>query len=182
METYAMDLNGQGPAAKGPVVLGKIHTIGIAEHKIAHAPDRLSTLGLGSCVGLILYDAVNKVGGMVHIMLPNAPNNATGYNKSKFADTAVDELIRLLVQGGAMRARLTAKLAGGAHMFSTTCNADFMNVGERNIQECKKKLKEHSIRILAEDTGSTSGRSIEFCCETGQLQVRTVSPKSIRLI
>lgn len=181
MNTFAFDIEDQQPAANKQVVLGKIHTIGIAEHKIARAPDRLSTLGLGSCVGLILYDAVNKIGGMVHIMLPNAPNT-TGYNQSKFADTAVDELIRLLVQAGAMRARLTAKLAGGAHMFSTTCNADFMNVGERNIQVCKKKLKEHSIRILAEDTGSTSGRSIEFCCETGQLQVRTVSPKSIRLI
>ena len=67
-------------------------------------------------------------------------------------------------------------------MFSTTCNADFMNVGERNVQMCKQKLREHSIKILAEDTGSTSGRSIEFNCETGQLQVRTVSPKSIRLI
>lgn len=182
METFAMDINGQRPAAKGPVVLGKNYTIGIAEHKIARAPDKLSTLGLGSCVGLVLYDAINKIGGMVHIMLPNAPENASGYNKSKFADTAIDELIRLLVQGGAMRARLTAKLAGGAHMFSTTCNADFMNVGERNIQVCKKKLQQHSIRILAEDTGSTSGRSIEFCCETGQLQVRTVSPRSIRLI
>jgi len=182
MDTLAMDINGQGPDPKGPPVLGKIHTIGIAEHKIVRAPDRLSTLGLGSCVGLVLYDAANKIGGMVHIMLPNAPQNASGFNRSKFADTAIDELIRLMIQSGAMRARLTAKLAGGAHMFSSTCNADFMNVGERNIQECKKKLKELSIRVLAEDTGSTSGRSIEFCCETGQLQVRTVSPRSIRLI
>ena len=182
MDTLAMNIDGQGTAAKGPAVRGKTYTIGIAEHKIVHAPDRLATLGLGSCVGLVLYDAVNKIGGMVHIMLPNAPKNESGFNKSKFADTAIEELIRLLTQSGAMRARLTAKLAGGAHMFSTTCNTDFMNVGERNLQICRNKLKEHSIRILGEDTGSTSGRSIEFCCETGQLQVRTVSPKSIRLI
>lgn len=182
MDLFATDITEQQPAATKQGVLVKIHTIGIAEHVIARAPDRLATLGLGSCVGLVLYDAVNKIGGMVHIMLPTAPQDTPGFNKSKFADTAIDELIRRLTQSGAMRARLTAKLAGGAHMFSTTGNTDFMNVGERNVKICKKKLQELSIRVLAEDTGSTSGRSIEFCCETGQLQVRTVSPKSIRLI
>jgi len=182
MDTFAFDIKRQEPSADRQVVLGKVYTIGIAEHKIAHGPDRLATLGLGSCVGLVLHDATARIGGMVHVMLPNAPQNAAGINKSKFADTAIDELIRLMIQSGAMRARLVAKLAGGAHMFSTTCNADFMNVGERNVQMCKKILRERSIRILAEDTGLTSGRSIEFCCETGQLKVRTVSPKSIRLI
>jgi chemotaxis protein CheD len=50
------------------------------------------------------------------------------------------------------------------------------------VQVCKKRLKELSIAIIGEDTGSTSGRSVEFSCETGVLQVRTVSPGSIRLL
>ena len=160
----------------------KVYTIGIAEHKLAQAPDRLSTLGLGSCVGLILYDAASKHAGMVHIMLPSASKGTPVANASKFADTAIPELIRLMMQSGALRGRLTAKMAGGAHMFNTMYNTDFMNVGDRNVQMCKKILGEQGIPIVADETGGSCGRSIEFCCETGMLQVRTVSPKTIRLI
>lgn len=161
---------------------GRLFVIGIAEQHLAQAPDKLATLGLGSCVGLVLYDPVSRVGGMVHIMLPSAPANAPVGNKSKYADTAVVELIRTVVMAGAMRARLVAKLAGGAHMFSTILNADMMNVGERNVEACIKALQAHTIRIAAADTGGTCGRSIEFCCQSGMLQVRTISPKNIRLL
>ncbi|MGI6151972.1 MAG: chemotaxis protein CheD [Christensenellales bacterium] len=161
---------------------GKTYIIGIAEQKVVRAPDKLSTLGLGSCVGLVLYDSLTKIGGMVHIMLPTAPPNTPDLNKAKYADTAVPELIRLLAAAGAQPRRLTAKLAGGAHMFRTAKNLDFMNVGDRNVEQCKKTLFAHSIPILAEDTGGSSGRSIEFCCETGLLKVRTVSPKNIKLL
>jgi len=161
---------------------GKLFVIGIAELKIVKAPDRVSTLGLGSCVGLVLYDAVNKIGGMVHIMLPSAPANGGAVNRSKYADTAVGELIRLMVSSGAARGRLAAKMAGGAHMFGAVCNGDIMNVGERNVAVCRRVLRENAIAVTAEDTGGTCGRSIEFCCETGRLQIRTVSPRDIRLI
>jgi len=163
-------------------VPGKTHIIGIAEQKIVRAPDKLSTLGLGSCVGLVLYDPLGKIGGMVHIMLPTAPLNTPDLNKAKYADTAVVDLVRRLAAMGAQPRRLIAKLAGGAHMFSTAKNIDFMNVGDRNVEHCRRMLFEHSIPIIAEDTGGTSGRSIEFCCETGLLQVRTVSPKNIKLL
>lgn len=157
-------------------------TLGIAESKIAQSPDKLVTLGLGSCVGLVLYDPVTKISGMVHIMLPTAPKGMDVNNKYKFADTGITELIRLLVMSGAVRARLKAKAAGGAHMFNTTYNTDVMNVGQRNVEMCQKILKENTIAIVSEDTGGTSGRSIEFCCDSGMLQVRTVSPKTIRYI
>jgi chemotaxis protein CheD len=182
MNTFAFGSKEPELSDSKPAALGTVYTIGIAEQKVARAPDKLVTLGLGSCVGLVLYDAAAKIGGMVHIMLPAAPKGAQNFNASKFADTAVDELIRQMVQFGAMRGRLVAKLAGGAHMFSAMSHADFMNVGERNVQVCKKRLKELSIAIIGEDTGSTSGRSVEFSCETGVLQVRTVSPGSIRLL
>ncbi|MGI6192253.1 MAG: chemotaxis protein CheD [Christensenellales bacterium] len=162
--------------------LGKTYLIGIAELKIVRAPDKVSTLGLGSCVGLVLYDSVTKIGGMVHIMLPIAPPNTPDASKAKYADTAIPELIRQLTAAGAQPRRLTAKLAGGASMFSTAKNIDFLNVGDRNVDQCKKLLAAQHIRILAEDTGGTSGRSIEFCCETGLLQVRTVSPKNTKML
>ncbi len=158
-----------------------IYTIGIAEKVISKSPDKLVTLGLGSCVGLVLYDPVNKVGGLVHIMLPNAPAGAVG-NRFKFADTAIDDMIRLILQAGAVRHHLQAKLAGGAHMFNNAYNSDVMGIGKRNADICQKVLRENRIPIAAQDLGGTSGRSIEFCCESNMLQIRTVSPKSVRLI
>jgi|AGTN01.2.fsa_nt_gi Chemotaxis protein; stimulates methylation of MCP proteins len=160
----------------------QIYTIGIAEQKIVKAPDKLVTLGLGSCIGLVLYDPVAKIGGMVHIMLPCAPKNAPVTNKSKFADTAIAELIRLMVAASASRTRLTAKIAGGAHMFHNACNTDILNIGARNVQMCKQVLRENIINIAAEDTGGNCGRSIEFCCESNVLQVRTVVPRCVRLL
>lgn len=170
------------PGAMIDAGIGKTHIIGIAELKVVRAPDKVSTLGLGSCVGLVLYDSVTKIAGMVHIMLPLAPQNGQDVNRAKYADTAVPELIRRLTAAGAQPRRLTAKLAGGAHMFNTARNIDFLNVGDRNVEQCKKSLAAHAIPILAEDTGGENGRSIEFCCETGVLQVRTVSPKNIKLL
>jgi chemotaxis protein CheD len=162
--------------------VGKTYTIGIAEQKVARAPDKLVTLGLGSCVGVVLFDPALKLGGMVHIMLPVAPQGGPVSNLSKFANTGIPELLRLMTQSGARCGRLIAKLAGGAHMFNAMYNTDVLNVGERNAQECKKILRANGIVIAAEDTGGTNGRSIEFCCETGVLQVRTVSPRSIQLL
>lgn len=175
------DMNEEQVSDK-PVIVGITFTIGIAEQKIAKAPDKLVTLGLGSCIGLVLYDPVSKIGGMVHIMLPTAPANTPVDNKSKFADTAVPDLMQMVLLAGATRSRLIAKFAGGAHMFNAVCNNDIMNVGDRNMQACKKMLQEHGIRIAAEDTGGACGRSVEFCCESGVLKVRTISPKNVRLL
>lgn len=160
----------------------QIYTIGIAEMKVAKSPDKIVTLGLGSCIGLVLYDPITKIGGMVHIMLPTAKSSMNASNKLKFADTGIQELIRMMTVAGAVRSQLIAKLAGGAHMFQTAYKDDIMNVGSQNIEMCRKVLKDQSISIRSEDTGGRSGRSIEFCCETNQLQIRTVSPKSVRLI
>jgi chemotaxis protein CheD len=160
----------------------KTITIGIAESKIAHSPDKIATLGLGSCIGLVLYDPVTKVGGMVHILLPKAPNDPVATNKFKFADTGIMELIRMMEASGATKSRLLAKAAGGAHMFNSSYNADIMNIGQRNIDMCLRILKENSIKITGEDTGGITGRSIEFCCLSNVLQVRIVSPREIRYI
>ncbi len=157
-------------------------TIGVAEHKIANSPDKLVTLGLGSCIGLVLFDPVVKIGGMVHIMLPTATINSAVLNRSKFADTAIIDMIDMLTKAGATRVRMRAKIAGGAHMFKTSASIDIMNVGKRNIAMCRKVLEENRIALDGEDVGGNCGRSIEFCCESGTLSIRTVSPKALRVI
>lgn len=157
-------------------------TIGVAEQKIASSPDKIVTLGLGSCIGLVLYDSMTKIGGMVHIMLPTATAHSSVTNRFKFADTAVADMIDLMIKAGASRARLRAKMAGGAHMFKTSGAIDIMNVGQRNIAMCRQVLEENRIILDGEDVGGSSGRSIEFSCENCQLSIRTVSPKTLRII
>jgi chemotaxis protein CheD len=158
------------------------HLIGIAELAVAKAPDTITTLGLGSCIGLVMYDPVNKIGGMAHVMLPSSTSDLEFKSKAKYADTAFVELLGKVTGSGASRYKLVAKLAGGAHMFVSSVNNDIMKVGQRNIDMCKKLLMEHSIPLVAEDTGGNVGRTIEFDCGTGALKVRTAWPKTEKTI
>jgi chemotaxis protein CheD len=156
--------------------------VGMADLNVGVSPDKLTTLGLGSCVGLILYDTASKIGGMAHIMLPSSSINTDRKNKAKFADTALEDLLKQLTLKGANRRRLVAKLAGGANMFTASAHDDIMKVGQRNVDMCRQLLKQNSIPIIAEDTGGNYGRTIEFCCETNLLKIRTVWPKSEKYI
>lgn len=154
-----------------------VFKIGIAEYKIAGAPNKIVTLGLGSCIGLVLFDPVVKIAGMVHIMLPCSKESLNVVNRFKFADTAVEDMIGLMVSAGAAQSRLKAKMAGGAHMFKTSSALNILNIGQRNAAICKKVLKENNIALCGEDIGGSSGRSIEFCCQTCMLSVRTAIPQ-----
>lgn len=147
--------------------------VGMADLNIAKAPDVLTTLGLGSCVGVTLYDPTRKIAGMVHVMLPFS-NGAPGANRAKFADTGIVDLINKMTQAGASRASLVAKLAGGAHMFGTQSANSILNVGDRNAEACTKVLTHLRIPIKATDTGGRHGRTIELDAATGSLKIKTV--------
>lgn len=135
----------------------------------------LKTVGLGSCVGLTLYDNESKVAGMVHVMLPSSEIAREGdVNLAKYADTSIPELIRRMTISGASTDRIVAKMAGGAQMFLFSgSNDSTMRIGPRNVGSCKEILKKFSIPLLAEDTGGNYGRTIEFYCSTGKLLIRT---------
>ena len=149
--------------------------IGIGEMDVVRAPEMISTLGLGSCCGVVLYDPTTKVAGMVHVLLPTAVGSRDTSNKAKFADMGVIMLLDRVMSSGARRATLTAKLAGGAHMFaSTTMQSDLLKVGERNVAYCKDTLVKLRIPLMAEDTLGTYGRTIVFDPSNGKLQIRTV--------
>lgn len=155
--------------------MSKIIKIGMADLNICDCPDILTTLGLGSCVGIILYDPASKISGMAHVMLPDSTKIKNNQNIAKFADTAIDELIRLLIVRGANRRRLVAKIAGGAQMFAFSSNTDdLMRIGERNVSATKSKLQQLGISILSEDTGKNYGRTIEFYSETGALKIKSI--------
>lgn len=148
--------------------------VGMADLNVCVAPNAITTLGLGSCVGIILYDQRNKIAGLAHIMLPDSTKISNNENKAKFADTGIEELIIQMKKIGANSKGLIAKIAGGAQMFAFSKNNDMMRIGDRNIEATKAKLKELSIPILAEDTGLNYGRTIEFYPETGELHIKSV--------
>ena len=147
--------------------------VGMADLKVAKHPDTLTTLGLGSCVGITLFDRAKKIGGMAHCMLPTY-KGFEGQNIAKFVDSAVIELINQLVRIGASRTALVAKIAGGAHMFGRSQNSDMLKIGERNAAAGLAILRQLSIPVQANDTGGSHGRTIELNIETGALKIRTV--------
>ncbi|UMZ73387.1 chemotaxis protein CheD [Natranaerofaba carboxydovora] len=149
--------------------------IGIADLNVASGSDVLRTAGLGSCVGVTLYDESTKIGGMVHVMLPESPKNKSGYKKAKYADTGIPELISKMEEKGCNKSKLVAKIAGGAQMFSFSGEeSKLLKIGERNAKACRDILGAHKIKILADDTGGSYGRTIELYCETGKLMIKTV--------
>ncbi|BCJ95220.1 chemoreceptor glutamine deamidase CheD [Anaerocolumna cellulosilytica] len=154
--------------------MGKLIKVGMADLNVCTTPDALTTLGLGSCVGIVLYDSLKKTAGMVHVMLPDSTKIKNNENTAKFADTGIDALIDKMVSIGASKSRLIAKIAGGAQMFAFSSNNDMLRIGERNTEASKLKLKSLGIRIIAEDTGLDYGRTIEFYPETGELHVKSV--------
>ena len=148
--------------------------VGMADLKLCKAPNSVTTLGLGSCVGVALRDPVTKVGGLAHVMLPDSTTISQNSNQAKFADTGIQLLVDQMIKAGANRSRLVAKIAGGAQMFAMQNKNDLVQVGRRNVEACKKKLAELKIPILAEDTGLNYGRTVIYYPESGNFVIRAV--------
>lgn len=153
-------------------------TVGIADLNVVKSPDTLITYALGSCVGICLYDDAAKVAGLAHIMLPlsTEAKQSAGGNMRRYADTGIAELIQKMGAKGANTARLTAKIAGGAQMFSV--NSAVFNIGERNVAAVKKVLSSYRIRIVAEETGSNYGRTQLFHADTGIMEIRAATKQT----
>jgi chemotaxis protein CheD len=154
----------------------EIIKVGIADMNIVKVPDLIRTTGLGSCVGVVMYDQARELAGMVHIMLPDSSlSRAEPLNKAKFADTAIKELLNALIKKGARQSGLRAKIAGGAQMFQFSGSSDMMRIGPRNVEAVLQELKELRIPVIAQDVGGNSGRTIEFNPKTGLMHIRTVN-------
>lgn len=155
--------------------MAEVIKVGMADLNVCVSPDGITTLGLGSCVGIAIRDPITKIGGLAHIMLPDSKSIKNNSNIPKFADTGIEELVKRVVAKGANRTRLVAKIAGGAQMFSFQGgNSEATRVGERNVEATKKKLAELKIPILASDTGLNYGRTVIFYPETGDFVIKAV--------
>ena len=154
--------------------MGEVIRVGMADLKICRAPDRITTLGLGSCIGLVLFDIKTATCGMLHFMLPDSSIVHHFENVAKFADTGIKALIKKLEMEGIPKRALCAKMAGGAKMFSVSSGGDFLKIGERNTEAARRLLQDLDIPIIASDCGGTFGRTIEFDPVTFRLQIRAL--------
>lgn len=152
--------------------------VGISDMKIAVPPDTVITYALGSCVGTCLYDAQKKIAGLSHIMLPEGKSIPNDANVAKFADTALPELIKRMEKMGASRARLKAKIAGGAQMFDmggSSGNSAMWQIGQRNVTAVKAMLQKLGIPIVAQDVLLDYGRTVSFDPATGIVTVKAIN-------
>ena len=148
--------------------------VGMADLNLGRHPCMVTTLGLGSCVGISLYDRKTKITGMAHVMLPSSKQARDASNIAKFADTGIIDLVNKMIAMGAHRPSLIAKLAGGAQMFAFAEVSEVMRIGDRNVEASKKILTMIKIPIISLDVGANFGRTIELYSADGSLLIKTI--------
>lgn len=154
---------------------GRILLVRVADMRSGRADDTLVTVGLGSCIAIMLYDAEAKVGGMAHVLLPTPALSRKDSNPAKFPQTAVPRLIELMVADGAKPQRITARLAGGASMFSVLAPPGTIQMGERNLVAARQVLNSHGVPLIAEAVGGDFGRTVRLRVCDGRVEVSTVA-------
>ncbi|UCC74764.1 MAG: chemotaxis protein CheD [Gemmatimonadota bacterium] len=152
----------------------------MGERRVGKREGTLSITGLGSCVAVVLYDDQCRVGGLVHVLLPD-PTFSKRDRCWLFATTAIPALVRELEEAGADRARLTARLVGGATMFQDLLPQDKPNIGQRNIVAARSTLAKNGIPIVAEEVGGEFGRSVDFDLSDGRIRVSSQGKNRVEI-
>jgi chemotaxis protein CheD len=147
----------------------------VADYAVGRGEQVIATIGLGSCVAIVLYDRVTQVGGLAHILLPNKSMSRETENLAKFPETVVPLMLDEMQKLGVTDVRrVSAKLVGGASMFGQLVNGTGINVGERNVLATREVLAARGLPILAEDTGLDYGRSVYFHLSDGRVEVKSL--------
>lgn len=159
--------------------MGQLVRVGIADWKLCKSPDQITTIGLGSCVGVVLFSKCTTQCGLLHILLPSSLEIKNNENRSKFADTGLADIVKALEQCGIHRTQLQAKIAGGATMFQFGTNTTLGSIGDRNVEAVRIGLKQYGIPILSEDVGKDYGRTIIFDPDTKIMTIRSAGKSDI---
>jgi chemotaxis protein CheD len=152
----------------------QMERVAISEFKVANAPTVLVTYGLGSCLGITLYDPRQQLGGLAHTLLPTSRPGVREPRETKFVDVAIRLMIEELTRLGAARERLAAKMVGGSNMFEPLHPPATDGIGARNARTARETLETLGIPLLAEDVGGHHGRTVEFDLATGEVLVRSI--------
>ncbi|MBW6408601.1 chemotaxis protein CheD [Clostridium weizhouense] len=148
--------------------------VGIADLNLVFSPGKIMTIGLGSCIGIALYDKNMKLAGLSHIMLPDSTQFKNVTNPMKFADLAIPLLIKKMEDKGCKRRNLVAKIAGGASMFNFSDKSMVGDIGKRNAEAVKKSLSDIRIPIIAEQVGGNKGRTMIVDASDGKVTLKIV--------
>lgn len=153
--------------------------VNMADYKLARGKQKLITRDLGSCVAVAMRDSEKGIGGLLHVMLPACVNREETNEKEypKFADTGIEVMLRQMVLAGAARNRITAKLAGAAHIVKSEFVPVSQDISSRNLEAVRKKLAECQIPVLAMEVEDDFPRTVVFEPESGILQIKTVGKK-----
>ncbi|KZN23604.1 chemotaxis protein CheD [Haladaptatus sp. R4] len=143
--------------------------VGVADYAVTPHETRLTTTGLGSCLGIALSERSSGVAGLAHVMLPSAPES--GGDDAKFVDTAIERMLTEMIDEGANADSIEAKIAGGSNMLDLSGIG--RDVGARNVEASKELLADREIPIVGEDTGGNHGRSLELHTGTAVLVVKS---------
>ncbi|WP_232701718.1 chemotaxis protein CheD [Halobacterium wangiae] len=143
--------------------------VGVADWRVASSDSTLVTSGLGSCVAVAVYDPAEGVGGLLHAMLPEAPEPVD--KPAKYVDSGIEEMVDELVQQGASRQNLAAKLAGGSSMLDISVGDA---VGQRNVDAAHDVLDAADVKLVAAETGGNDGRSVSFSPASGDVTINRV--------
>lgn len=155
--------------------------VGIGDGKIAVAPQRIITIGLGSCVGVSFYDESNKVVGLIHIMLPDSTQFKTITKPYKYADLAIPLIMKELQYRGSSKDKLVCKIAGGASMFNFSDRMIISDIGKRNYEAVISILGKEKIPIVAKDIGGNKGRTMSVDSLTGVVKIKKIGSNIITL-
>lgn len=147
----------------------------VADLQVGREDDELLTIGLGSCVAIILYDATARVGGLAHVLLPSPALTRVNERPGKVPQTAVPELLAQMAALGARADRTTARLVGGASMFASLTTAGTIQMGERNVVASRVVLAQHGLPITAEAVGGDFGRTVRLQTADGRVEISSVS-------
>jgi chemotaxis protein CheD len=147
----------------------------VADLRVGSNQDVLVTIGLGSCVAVLLHDPVAGVGGLAHVLLPSTALGRKDDSPAKFPQTAVPRLLDLMAELGANTRRVTARLAGGASMFAGLAAPGTIQMGERNTVACRQVLMHHGVPIAGQATGGDYGRTVKLWVADGRVEVSSVS-------
>ncbi len=151
---------------------GEMSSVGLGEMCVSHDPqDVLIAFGLGSCLGIGMYDPVAKVGGLIHIVLPGQ-KTANDPNPAKFADTGIPFLLQKVVGEGAMQSRLIIRMAGGANMLVSPGLSGTFDIGTRNIEMAHQVFKSLNLKLDKEEVGGQVGRTVRMYIASGRMTVR----------
>ena len=151
--------------------------VGMADLVTTNDPNKiLCSSGLGSCIGLAMYDNKAKCSGLVHIVLPDSTQGRTNGKPGKFADTAVPALIEAMKALGARKPNMVVKAAGGAKMFNAVKGkANSFNIGERNFVAVIKHLDKYGLKLTAHDVSGSDGRTLKIICRNGTVTVKKIN-------